>query len=146
MMNFKDIYIGELIKMKIQESGMSEDRIFNFFKLPVAEIEEMYNSKDISVESLLKWSKLLGYDFFRLYSHHLILYSPPSKTIKSNTSNTSSLPIFRKNVYSQELIDFILEQISNGEMTKNQIVEEYRIPKTTLFKWILKYSKRKVEY
>ncbi|MBL3547902.1 MULTISPECIES: transposase [Chryseobacterium] len=142
-MNFKDIHIGQLIKLRIEESGLNEDRIVNFFKLPLAEIEAMYEKQDISVEHLLRWCKILEYDFFRLYSHHLILYSPLSKNIKSNTTN--ALPVFRKNIYSQELISFILEQIESGEMTGNQVVKEYGIPKSTLSRWNFKYSENKLD-
>ena len=52
----------------------------------------------------------------------------------------SALPQFRKNIYTKEIIDFILERIENGEMTKNQVIEQYGIPKTTLYKWIDKYK------
>ena len=57
--------------------------------------------------------------------------------------NKTSAPQFRKNIYTKEVIDFILEQISTEEMTKNQVIERYRIPKTTLYKWISKYGNSK---
>jgi DNA invertase Pin-like site-specific DNA recombinase len=44
-------------------------------------------------------------------------------------------------MYTREVIDFILEQIKNSKMTKEEIVIRYKIPKTTLYKWIDKYSK-----
>ncbi|MBV8326525.1 transposase [Chryseobacterium sp.] len=143
-MNFKEIHIGKLIKARVAETGINEDRIVNFFKLPLVDIEQMYNNHTISVDILLRWSKILEYDFFRLYSHHLILYAPPSKRTKSKeVVRPSPLPVFRKNIYSQELIEFILEQIENGEMTRDQVVGEYRIPKSTLCRWELKYSGKK---
>lgn len=52
----------------------------------------------------------------------------------------TSLPRFRKNIYTKEVIDFILELVNVGEKTKRQIIEEYCIPKTTLYKWISKYK------
>ena len=103
------------------------------------EIQQMYQSKSLNAELLLKWSKLLGYDFFRIYTQHLILYAPQSATEEKAKSLKSSLPRFRKNIYTKEVIDFILEQITSNEMTIMQIVERYRIPKTTLYKWISKY-------
>ena len=143
-MNFKEIHIGELIKTRVDELKVSEERLVNFFKLPLEDIVQVYNSCGISVESLLRWSKILEYDFFRLYSHHLILYAPPSKKIKPGESaRSNALPVFRKNIYSQELIGFILEQIGSGEMTRDQVVQEYRIPKSTLCRWELKYSQNK---
>ncbi len=33
----------------------------------------MYKQKNLDTEMLLKWSKLLEYDFLRIYSQHLIL-------------------------------------------------------------------------
>lgn len=140
-MNFKEFHIGELIKARVDELKVPKDRISNFFDLSVMEVELMYGKRDILIQDLLKWSKLLEYDFFRLYSHHLILYAPPSKGLggKKTTAN-SALPLFRKNVYSQELIRFVLEQIASGEMTRKQVVEQYRIPKSTLCKWESKYS------
>lgn len=140
-MNFKEFHIGELIKARVDELKVPKDRISNFFDLSVMEVELMYGKRDILIQDLLKWSKLLEYDFFRLYSHHLILYAPPSKGLggKKTTAN-SALPLFRKNVYSQELIRFVLEQITSGEMTRKQVVEQYRIPKSTLCKWESKYS------
>ena len=39
-----------------------------------------------------KWSKILEYDFFRIYSQHLILYAPPSANEnKSKKENQKSL-------------------------------------------------------
>ena len=107
------------------------------------EIKEMFLQESISTDLLLKWSKLLEYDFFRLYTQHLILYAPPVKQEENENNKKSSLPQFRKNIYTKEIIDFILEQISNGKMTKNEVIERYRIPKTTLYKWISKYSEIK---
>ena len=51
----------------------------------------------------------------------------------------TSLPRFRKNIYTKEIIDFVLEQINTKEMTKTEVMERYGIPKTTLYKWISKY-------
>lgn len=139
-MDFKKIYIGKMIKEKVTENGIDISRICNFFQCSVEEIEKMYEAKSLDCEILLKWSKLLEYDFFRIYTQHLILYSPPSKGIVKTLTTKSSLPKFRKNIYTKEMIDFILERIDAGEMTRNQIIERYRIPKTTLFKWIDKYK------
>ena len=140
-MNFKDIHIDYFINQRVTENGIEISRICNFLKCTKKEISKMYESKSLDTELLLRWSKLLEYDFFRVYSQHLILYAPPS-TIEKNKKNNvkSKLPQFRKNIYTKEIIDFILEQIEKKEMTKNQIIERYRIPKTTLYKWISKYK------
>ena len=140
-MNFKEIHIGSLLNQLVTESGIEVSRICNFLKCTKKEISKMYESKSLDTELLLRWSKLLEYDFFRIYSQHLILYAPISADEKANQQNVNtSLPQFRKNIYTKEIIDFILEQIEKKEMTKNQIIKRYRIPKTTLYKWISKHK------
>lgn len=101
----------------------------------------MYTAESLNSELLLRWSKLLEYDFFRVYSQHLILYSPPAKYAAIIENEKPQSPQFRKNIYTKELIDFILELLETKEKTKQQIINEYKIPKTTLHKWIDKYKK-----
>lgn len=137
-MNFKDIHIGSLINQSVTENRIEVSRICNFFKLTVDEITDMYKKEDLPTNILLKWSKLLDYDFFRLYSQHLILYSPEKKGI--NQKKKSHLPQFRKNIYTKEIIDFIIGRINSEEMTINQVIERYCIPKSTLHKWMHKYN------
>ena len=128
-----------MVETKVAESGIEISRICNFFKSSEEEIKEMFLQDNLPTDILLKWSKLLEYDFFRLYSQHLILYAPPATT-REKQDKPSKLPQFRKNIYTKEVIDFILEQITTKEMTKTQVIEHYRIPKTTLYKWISKYE------
>lgn len=135
-MNFKDIHIGELIKKRVNECEIELSRICNFLQATPTEVELMFTEKSLNAEVLLRWSKLLKYDFFRIYSHHLILYSPPTSN-KQNKSNV--LPHFHKNVYTKEIINFILEQIRNNVKTKQEVITEYNIPKATLYKWLEKY-------
>ena len=80
--------------------------------------------------------------FQSLYPASFFLYAPPSARgeDEKHQEKKSSLPRFRKNIYTREVIDFILEQIKTKEMTKIQIMERYNIPKTTLYKWISKYK------
>lgn len=135
-MNFKNIHIGQMIQERVSECEIELSRICNFFKCFEHEVEQMYLSKNTNTEDLLKWSKLLDYDFFRIYTQHLILYSPSSASKKTNTK----LPKFRKNIYTYEIINFILEMIENKNMTKSEVIKRYGIPKTTLYKWISKYK------
>lgn len=138
--NFKNIHIGKFIYLRVQETNIDVHRICNFMKCTETEINEMYTQETLSTDVLLKWSKLLEYDFFRLYSQHLILYAPPSASIRE--SDTSKLPRFRKNIYTREIIGFILEQIENQKKTKRQVTDEYGIPYTTLCKWITKHNNK----
>lgn len=140
MKNYKNIHIGSLIKQAIKDREIEMARICNFFKCSESEAIDMYREENLPTDVLLRWSKLLDYDFFRLYSQHLILYSPTHNGQSEKPKNRSNnLPRFRKNIYTKEIIDFILEQISTGEMTRTQVIERYKIPKTTLYKWITKY-------
>ena len=129
-----------MIEKRVIESGTEMSRLCNFLKATEDEIKEMYLQENLSTDILLKWSKVLAYDFFRIYTQHLILYAPPSATEQKLENTKTKLPQFRKNIYTKEVIDFILEQISSGEMTKIQVIEKYRIPKTTLYKWISKHK------
>jgi len=138
---YKDIHIGHLILVKWKELDFSIERACNFFKISKTDVENMFSQKSLDTELLLKWSKLLEYDFFRIYSQHLILYSPPSKRTNAESLKSKKLPEFRKNIYTQEIIEFILEKKNSDEMSKNEVIEKYKIPKTTLHKWISKYSK-----
>lgn len=142
-MNFKNIHIGSLINQRIIETNIDLTRICNFMGKTENEIEEMLTSESIDAITILKWCKLLEYDFFRIYSQHLILYSPPTSALNliKKTTQRSSLPSFRKNIYTKEIIDFILDQINSGELSRSQVIEKYGIPKTTLYKWINKYEK-----
>lgn len=140
-MDFKNIHIGNLINKKVNELNINSDRICNFFQCSEEEIVRMYDSKSIDSEILLKWSKLLEYDFFRIYCQHLILFAPPAIASSKTDVSNKDLPHFRKRLYTRELIDFVLNLIKENEKTKEQIIKEYRIPKTTLYRWIEKYNK-----
>lgn len=70
-MNFKNIHIGKMIEQAVAESGIELSRICNFMNCSEVEIIKMYEAKSFDSELLLKWSKLLEYDFFRIYSQHL---------------------------------------------------------------------------
>lgn len=137
MDNFKNIHIGTLINHRITESGIEMSRICKLLNYTPNEVAQIFQQEHIESGVLLKLSKLLQYDFFRIYSQHLILYAPIAA---ENQTSLSSLPNFRKNIYTKELIDFILELVKTEQKTKQQIIEEYKIPKTTLYKWISKYK------
>ncbi|GAB0157163.1 hypothetical protein CHRYSEOSP005_24330 [Chryseobacterium sp. Alg-005] len=138
-MNLKDIHIGHLIKVRFEEVEMSLERACKFLKCHEKDIVKMYGSSSIDTDILLRWSKLLEYDFFRLYSGHLILYSPPAAPEKKNQKKIKqSLPVFRKNIYTQEIKDFIIGKVKNGHMTVPEAMNAYNIPKTTIYKWMKK--------
>lgn len=139
-MKFKDIHIGTFIFERVQQLQIDVVRLCRFLNTTEDDILKTYESKDIEASSLLRWSKVLDYDFFRIYSQHLILYAPAGRTVQNNKNKSiaSGPPQFRKNIYSKELIDFILGLITSGKMTKTEIINEYKIPKTTLGRWLTK--------
>ncbi|CAH0205802.1 helix-turn-helix domain-containing protein [Chryseobacterium sp. Bi04] len=139
-MDFKNIHIGQLIQKRVLECEIDIVRICNFLKYSDEEVDTMYTLKSLDSELLLRWSKLLEYDFFRIYNQHLILYAPQISRNQSQVKKESELPKFRKNIYTKEIIDFIVNLIESGEKTRAQVIEEYRIPKTTLYKWLEKYK------
>ncbi|AZB07656.1 transposase [Chryseobacterium sp. G0162] len=141
-MIFKDIHIGSCIEQKIKEDDVEMDRLTKFFNRSEEKIQEMLVQDELPTGTLLMWSKILEYDFFRIYSQHLILYAPQKRQedeIRKN-NKSSALPKFRKNIYTKEIIDFIIDLINSGQKTKQQLIDEYRIPKTTLYKWLDKYN------
>lgn len=150
MDKYKDIHIGSHIKEIIKLKKISEERIVNFFenkKHNRINIEDVYIEKTLSADELLDWSKLLGYNLFVFYQNHLQLYSPGSSTSKLNNEvkKHSDDYHFSKNYYSEEVIEFLLKKYKNNELTISEIMNKYNIPKTTLYRWIKKKSKKKDE-
>lgn len=138
-MLYKVIHIGQAIKELVQQKEIAIERICNFLNKDEDFVNSVYESKSIDTDILLRWSKLLEYDFFRLYSSHLILYSPPSAVNKTKEkSNKTQTPQFRKNIYTQEIKNFIIKKIDSGEMTQADVIKEYSIPKSTLHRWLQK--------
>lgn len=146
--DLKRIHIGEFIFDLWQRSDVTIERTCNYFKCEEEEIRQMFEQETMATDKLLRWSKLLNYDFFRIYSQHLILYAPGTSNrnvIDKNKEKGAKgqVPTFRKNIYTKEIIDYLLDIIRNEEKTPMQIIEEYKIPKTTLYRWIQKYKVKK---
>ncbi|AZA90261.1 Helix-turn-helix domain of resolvase [Chryseobacterium nakagawai] len=142
-MLYKQIHIGECIEEKVKQENIEMDRLMRFLDVSEEEILKMYKEPEITTYMLLKWSKVLEYDFFRIYSQHLILYAPPKcRDSEHKIKHSSLLPVFRKNIYTKEIIEFMIEMVNDGKKTRAQIIEEYKIPKTTLYKWLEKYNKQ----
>ncbi|MCT2563897.1 helix-turn-helix domain-containing protein [Chryseobacterium herbae] len=140
-MDLKNLNIGSMIKDRVAENDIEMKRICKFLNTSENEVLNMYQSSSVDTELLLRWAKLLEYDFFRLYSQHLILYSPQSSMdYVQKKKLPASLPAFRKSLYNKEIIEFILDKIRKGEMTKSKVITEYKIPKSTLYKWLHKYN------
>lgn len=140
MKYLEKIHIGSFLKKRYEELEVSAERACAFFDCDKEHIEEAFQRESLETDLLLKWSKLLEYDFFRLYSHHILLYAPSSNTETAHRKE-SQMPQFRKNIYTKEIIDYMMMMVENKEKTPIQIVQDYRIPKTTLYRWIEKFKK-----
>lgn len=140
-MDFKNINIGDLILLRVRECGLINSEVSRYLNIPESEVEQIYVSEKLNVELLLKLCYLLEYDFFRIYTQHMILYSPPSSANLVIRKKTLASLNYRKNIYTRQIIDFILEMMDKGIKTEYQIIEDYGIPKSTLYKWIAKYKK-----
>ncbi|WP_128330399.1 transposase [Apibacter sp. HY039] len=137
-LDYKNINIGKLIKSRVDELQLPELRICTYFGCEEAKIHEYYNSTSIDTNILLKWCKLLEYDFFRIYTQHIILYAPLLKNLENTNLSSSKLPNFRKNIYTDEIKDFILSLVNEKKLSCKQITDMYGIPKTTIHRWINK--------
>ena len=89
-MAYKNIHIGSLLKERVEESNLDMTRITRFFKCSEEEILNQFEKNDLYCEDLLKWSKLLEYDFFRIYTQHLILHAP-QRNVNYNKASAKSL-------------------------------------------------------
>lgn len=143
IVDYKHIHIGELIRKRMQECAVNGSRASEFLKVDEEEIEQMLEADSLSCDILLRWSKLLEYDFFRIYTQHLILYSPQDiNKAKRTKKDETTLPVFKKNIYTQEVINYLIELVDNGSKTLKQIQDEYNIPATTVIRWVDKYGKK----
>lgn len=139
--NFKRIDIGQLIVQRMHECGITKERAAAFLKVSEEDVEQMYSLQSLDCDILLRWSKLLEYDFFRIYTQHLILYAPQDRNKTKRKNKDTLLPIFKKNIYTQDVIMYLIELVDRGKKTPRQIQKEYNIPSTTVKRWVDKYGK-----
>lgn len=142
--NFRNIHIGKLIYNRLKECEVSFERAAVFLKVSEEDLERIFTQKSLNSEMLLRCSKLLKYDFFRIYSQHLILYSPQNSNTDKKEERKTTLPIFKKNIYTKEVINYLVELVDNGNKTCKEIQHEYNIPATTVLRWQNKYSKKNI--
>jgi hypothetical protein len=134
MGTYKNIHIGRTIALEVEEQNINHKKIMRYFKCNSDRVISMYENPYIDTEDLLRWSTLLRKDFFRLYSGYLILHRGIS--FKPNTNNIDSQTRIRKNVYTLDFKNKIIEKIRLGKVTTREAITKYNIPKTTLYKWL----------
>lgn len=64
------IHIGEKIKNRIEETGISKSEFARRINKARQNIEIIFNKKSIDTQLLLEISKALDYDFFQHYYNH----------------------------------------------------------------------------
>ncbi len=138
MQQYKDIHIGSEIQAVVTAQEIDMTRIEKFFKTDEGHILQMYQSKSLDADILLKWCKLLEYNFFLYYHSHLQLYSPSSSTAKVKSTTGAKEPVFRKNIYTQQVQHFLLDLVVSGKMTAIEVIQKYNIPKVTFYTWMRK--------
>jgi predicted transcriptional regulator len=135
------IHIGELIKKKLEESGIDKTVFAHRIKKSYPTTLNIFKKKSIKTDDLLKISKVLKYDFFRVYSADIQLTCPKAtNNVRLGNKETgngaeSALPRFKKNLYSNEFIDNLVKEINDGKLTRYEAMKKYELPKTTLYRW-----------
>lgn len=107
----KDIFIGELIRRKVDELHYSHSDFAKAIHCARSSLYNLFNSKDISVEKLLLISEVLHYDF--LGEIYLKRFAPvrnrPCIVIPLSDGNldTAHLPA--------EIVEWLKAQLSVGK-------------------------------
>lgn len=144
-MDYKDIHIGSHIRFVSGFRGLTLSRASSYFGCSAQSILDVYRSKTLDSGVLLGWCKLLDYNFFMFYHSHLQLYKP-SASLTRLTPKTTQTPnvlegyTFRKNLYSPDIIDWLMNKIDSGELSVSDVMRLYHIPKTTIYRWRKKYK------
>ena len=147
-MNVKDIHIGKHIKKVVEIRGLPVSKACLMFKLSQSQILDMYASKTLDSGILLQWCKLLDYNFFMIYNSHLQLYKPlaaSTRLPKQKMNDSDEKYVFRKNLYSPYVINWLLDKIDKKQLTPSDIITKYNIPRTTLYRWIKRNNNKSNE-
>ena len=138
------IHIGELIKKKLEESGMDKTVFAHRIKKSYPTTLNIFKKRSIKTDDLLKISKVLKYDFFRVYSAEIQLTCPKAtnnvrqSAMSKGEATDTTLPRFKKNLYSNEFIDNLVKEINEGKLSRYEAMKKYELPKTTLYRWCRK--------
>lgn len=138
MLDYKHIHIGGHIKKIAEIRNISIARMCLSFECSYNDIQKMYNQVTLDSGILLKWCKLLDYNFFMIYHSHLQLYAPKASVTKLNVKKRSKHNedyVFRKNLYSPEIIGWILDKLQKNELSISEVISTYNIPRTTIYRW-----------
>ncbi len=141
-MNFKHIHIGRVIQEQVALQQIQMPRICKFLKVEEEEIEAMYEKESLEASLLLRWSKLLKLNLFLYYHNHILLYTSIGAKIGYDRKKEVSItnPPFRKNIYTQEIKEHMVNLILKKGKTAIELSQHYKIPVNTLYKWLKKWN------
>lgn len=88
-MKLRDIHIGRLIRQRLDETGMSYSEFATSLCCQRHSLYYMFEQKSIDVEKLARISRILDYDFLRLYS------SGPEETETTTCGDKSRLALIK---------------------------------------------------
>lgn len=109
--HFKHIYIGKLIKAKVEEQHLTRAEFARMIHCARTSLYHIFNSKNIDVERLLLISKVLNYDFIKeVYLKGELLLENESQE-EQEVGPHIVLPIRNKEIDVSELPDEILQLI-----------------------------------
>ncbi|MEY8758924.1 transposase [Chryseobacterium tongliaoense] len=138
----RNVHIGFLIKQQVIQSNVDLHYICHFFSSDEQEIYRMYSSRSLDTKVLLKWCRLLEYDFFKVYSESFRLYSTKSAVSKYTVIRRKKrITSVRQKLYTNETKDLLINLIITGQKSIVQIVKEYNISKPVIYGWLRKYTK-----
>jgi hypothetical protein len=136
----RNVNIGLIINEVIKIKKVKLYQFASNLGVSRTELNKYLKSESIDTMILLKISKILRYDFFRLYSSHLMLHHGISNNLNRNKQEFIIQGInIRKNVYTKEMVSFLILKVRSNEMKANEVIKRYGIPKTTFYKWLQKY-------
>lgn len=97
-MTVKEIHIGNLIRLKVQEQNIQFSRMCNFLTCSEEDILKTFDCRSCDTYLLLRWSKLLEYDFFRFilvtlfFFHHVQINLPKRMKKESRILEKTFIP------------------------------------------------------
>src|SRR5690606_19355777 len=70
------IHMGKLMNQVWKQKNISIEQTLDSLKCNEEDVYKMLKKKSINTDKLLKWSRLLKYHFFKIYSQHLNPFTP----------------------------------------------------------------------
>jgi len=109
-----NIHIGKLINKVWKQKNISIEQTLDFLKCNEEDVCKMLKRKSINTDRLFKWSRLLEYDFFKIYSQPLNFFT--SET--SEECATTNIKILNANNIQSALMEEFESKIRKEEQER----------------------------